>query len=313
MIETRLNIPTSFFDEEVRNDFLVTREVKKLWAVELDLLAELDRVCKKHGLRYAANGGTLLGAIRHKGFIPWDDDIDVMMPRSDYEKLIKLAPTEFTSPYYLESIHSDPETLMWFAKLKNSATAAIEYPYNPERNQGIFIDIFPLDNVADDGRKVLEQRKRALRYRKLSAIIGYTFTKYKPEDSLFRQMQVSCLKVVFKLLGIGFPKAVEYFFKSENALRHYNGTETSYFSTTLGLHLDKPLYDKVLLNDFDHLEVVPFEFFQIPVPPHYEQNLNEMYGNWRDFVKGTSLHSLQMFDTDRSYKEVMNDYFQSRK
>ena len=56
MMETRLNIPASFFDEEVRNDFLVTREVKKLWAVELDLLAELDRVCKKHGLKYAANG-----------------------------------------------------------------------------------------------------------------------------------------------------------------------------------------------------------------------------------------------------------------
>ena len=241
MMETRLNIPASFFDEEVRNDFLVTREVKKLWAVELDLLAELDRVCKKHGLKYAANGGTLLGAIRHKGFIPWDDDIDVMMPRCDYEKLIKLAPTEFASPYYLESIHSDAETLMWFAKLKNSATAAIEYPYNPERNQGIFIDIFPLDNVADDARKVLEQRKLALRYRKLSAIIGYTFTRYKPKDSLFRRLQVSCLKVLFKLLGIGFPKAVEYFFKAEDTLRQYNGTKTSYFSTTLGLHLDKPL------------------------------------------------------------------------
>lgn len=82
----------AFFREEVRSGFLVTEKRKKVWAIELEILDLFDKVCRKYGLKWYAYYGTLLGAVRHQGFIPWDDDIDVVMFRDDYEKLKLVAP-----------------------------------------------------------------------------------------------------------------------------------------------------------------------------------------------------------------------------
>ena len=107
MIELNINIPDSFLDEEERCGYIVSKQMKEVWAVELDLLAELLRVCKKHGIKVFASGGTMLGAIRHKGFIPWDDDIDMMMFRSDYDKLCAIAAEEFVEPYFFQTEYTD--------------------------------------------------------------------------------------------------------------------------------------------------------------------------------------------------------------
>ena len=100
MVELNIHIPHDFINDEVRCDYTVSSKIKEVWAVELDLLNQLDIVCKAHNLKYFAGAGTLLGAVRHKGFIPWDDDIDVYMLRSDYDKLIALA-CAFKEPYFL--------------------------------------------------------------------------------------------------------------------------------------------------------------------------------------------------------------------
>ncbi len=138
-------LPESFLNEETRNGFLVTRERKKLWAVLLDLLLQFDSVCKKHGLRYFLNSGSLLGAIRHKGFIPWDDDIDVEMPRDDYEKLMTLSD-EYKYPYFLQTPFTDKNSAYSFAKLRNSnTTMASKHFAFQDMNHGVLIDIFPYD------------------------------------------------------------------------------------------------------------------------------------------------------------------------
>ena len=79
------------FEEEIRDGYLVTERVKKIWYTEINLLIAFDRMCKEYNLKYSVCYGTLLGAIRHKGFIPWDDDIDVFMMRDDYNKMLKIA------------------------------------------------------------------------------------------------------------------------------------------------------------------------------------------------------------------------------
>ena len=134
-----------FFREEERCGFLVTTERKKMWAVELDLLDQFNAVCSKHGLRYWLDGGSLLGSVRHRGFIPWDDDIDVSMLRADYEKLLTLSDT-FSTPYFLQIPGQDKDYFYGVTKLRNSNTSQIvEIFQHREFNHGICLDIFPVD------------------------------------------------------------------------------------------------------------------------------------------------------------------------
>ena len=154
-------LPASFFREETICDFLVTQERKKIWAITLDLLFKFDEVCHRHNLKYFMAFGSLLGAIRHNGFIPWDDDIDVVMPRADYE-MLKLLNREFEAPYFLQYPGEDGGYFFSFAKLRNSNTSGISWAFRDETfNQGMFLDIFPIDNCklesADVNWKIINQ------------------------------------------------------------------------------------------------------------------------------------------------------------
>ena len=125
MVELKLKLPEHFLEEEVREDYTVPAKMKEVWAVQLDLLAELMRVCEAHGIQYYADAGTLLGAVRHRGYIPWDDDLDVMMMRPDYEKLCAAASGEFRDPYFFQTQETEPGTLREHAQLRNSMTTGI--------------------------------------------------------------------------------------------------------------------------------------------------------------------------------------------
>ena len=103
MVPLQLKIDETFFLPEERNGYMVSSEMKKVWAVELDLLNEFARVCDKYRLKWFAHAGTMLGAVRHHGFIPWDDDIDVVMPREDYERLCSIGSSEFSRPYFFQN------------------------------------------------------------------------------------------------------------------------------------------------------------------------------------------------------------------
>ena len=117
-------ISKDFLKSEIREEFFVDEKRKKIWAVELDILLLFDTLCKEHNLTYFLMHGTLLGAVRHKGFIPWDDDIDVVMPREDYDKFLKLAG-EIEQPYFLQTPITDEESGFSIAKLKNSNTTCL--------------------------------------------------------------------------------------------------------------------------------------------------------------------------------------------
>ncbi len=108
-----------------------------------------DAVCRKHGLRYSMEGGTLLGAVKYGGFVPWDDDVDVVMPRADYEQLLQLAPSELGERFFLQSYHNIPRFPLNYAKICYNGTALGNYAYShiKEMHHGVFIDIFPLDCV----------------------------------------------------------------------------------------------------------------------------------------------------------------------
>lgn len=137
--------------EEIRDGFKISQKRKSIWNIELNLLLKLDEICKSLNLRYFLDSGTLLGAVRHHGFIPWDDDLDVVMLREDYDKLVACAKQYFVGDYELQIITYDPLYPGIHAKIRYKKSTAIlkSWLFN-DLDQGIFLDIFPLDGVPDD-------------------------------------------------------------------------------------------------------------------------------------------------------------------
>ena len=195
MVDLKIKLPDSFFEPEERYGYVTNREMKELWAVELDLLCEFDRVCKKLGIQYFLDGGTLLGAVRDGRFIPWDDDIDTIMLREDYDKLKKYGPAEFQEPYFLQNAYTDVDYRRGMCQLRRSDTTFIlkrEIEKHLPFNQGICIDIFCLDGIPPENEiDSFFEEKQALRKR-----IGDT-AKLPGHDSLevrelFRQYEEIC-------------------------------------------------------------------------------------------------------------------------
>ena len=130
---------------------LSDEQLYRLQRVELELLKEFDRICRKNGINYSITGGTLLGAVRHGGFIPWDDDADVSMLRSEYEKFVSVCDTELDSTkYYFQDIDRTKGYRWGYGKLRRKDTLFLrEYQEHMPYEQGIFIDVFPRDGVPD--------------------------------------------------------------------------------------------------------------------------------------------------------------------
>ena len=126
-------------------------ELKKLQMVLLDMLSEVDRICRKHDINYTMIGGTLLGAIRYKGFIPWDDDVDVSMMRSEYEKFKNVCSTDLDHDrFFLQDNTTDPEYRWGYARLRRKDSEFIRVGQeHMKMKTGIFLDIYPGDKVPD--------------------------------------------------------------------------------------------------------------------------------------------------------------------
>lgn len=125
-------------------------ELRKLQLVELELLVEFDRICRKHNIRYSLTGGTLLGAVRHKGFIPWDDDADISMLRSEYDRFRLVCKMELDSKFYFQDMENTNGYRWGYGKLRKKGTVFLrENQEHMPYEQGVFIDIFPRDGVPD--------------------------------------------------------------------------------------------------------------------------------------------------------------------
>ncbi|WP_313154025.1 LicD family protein [Lacrimispora sp.] len=136
--------------------------LRQMQMIQLECLIEIDRICRKHGIEYSIDGGTLLGAVRHKGFIPWDDDIDIIMGRDAYEKLFKICQNELDSKrFFLQEHRTDKHYRVGYPRLRRNNTVYQRAGHERMNyHGGVFIDIFVLDNVPDN--RVLRDLHRAL-------------------------------------------------------------------------------------------------------------------------------------------------------
>jgi lipopolysaccharide cholinephosphotransferase len=131
-------------------DGLTADERAKLHVHLMDAFVEFDRVCRAQNIPYYLVAGTLLGAVRHQGIIPWDDDIDVGLLRRDYERFVRVAPPELGDRYFLQTSESDPDYFLCFAKIRVNGTKVLEASsIDCDMHHGAYIDIFPLDNIPE--------------------------------------------------------------------------------------------------------------------------------------------------------------------
>lgn len=292
-----MNFTESFFKEELRSGFRVNEKRKKVWAVELQLLEKFDEVCRKYDLTYYAYYGTLLGAVRHQGFIPWDDDIDVVMFREDYEKFQAVAPAEFIEPYFFQNSYTD-QMLWFFSKIRDSRTTAIEFSAR-NLNQGIFIDVFPLDDVPDGVHEefltVLEVQRE----------IWYTINNPKKiliDLEAGKQFTLDT-DILLSLIKMDRSQRLREF---ETFSLSYAGQSERVNLITSELSQDH--YKSVKREWFQEKIYLPFEGIQIPAPAEYDKILKQSYGDYHQFVPGGTAHEGMIIDPDIPYKEYFEKY-----
>lgn len=288
-------------EEETIDGYVVSSEIKKLWAAEMDLAQKLFEVCKKYNLRIWADGGTLLGAVRHKGFIPWDDDMDFCMMREDYNKLVEIGPKEFKEPYFFQSIYTD-NTWGSMVKIRNNNTAMVDSKYKEwkDRNYGIFIDVFVLDAIPNNKKTFVKEYNTVRKKRKLLTKYGVYKPSYKTARAVLRTLVVKAYFIFHD------------YYKTQNSivdlLSSYKLSHNKYcslidFYARSNFPLKKVYYREIEWYK-DTIEL-PFCDMMVPAPKDYHELLSCMYGDYLKPVKGGAIHSMICYDCDRSYKEVI--------
>ena len=309
MVPINLEIESSFFLPEERDGYLVSTEMKQVWAVELDLLNEFAQVCKKNNLKWFAHAGTMLGAVRHHGFIPWDDDIDVTMPRDDYERFCIIAPNEFNGPYFFQTDDTDKFFCRNFARLRNSETTAIQigereraFPYN----QGIFIDIFPYDNISDDD----SQLKSDILQIETLANSAWQFRDMvyfylpKKDKGLRKRANYLIKHLWYKYFNkSGGGNYLNMLQQHKKLVTGHNREETRRVGEMIIPPLGRHIWEKEWIYETIS---VPFEMLQINVPSDYAQCLNASFGtDWKTPKQAGNYHGKMLFDVNRPYTEYL--------
>jgi len=263
-IEKRLK---DTFEKKLESD----KKLRKLQKTELEILMELDRVCRKHNLRYYIVGGTLIGAVRTGGFIPWDDDIDVSMPREDFDKLLSLKD-EFSENFFLQTHKTEKECYFFYAKLRKNGTYFGEDKFEHTGiHKGIFMDIFPLDFISDKG---IVQK---LCFKSFSLINAFICSKKKTSEFLYKNMSLPFI-VTFRLIQCILPLPLLYGLRTLIAKLTKALSNKRLVASLAGFHgYPKEIAPFELWDEGTDIE---FEGKTVRAPKEYKTLLSHMFGDY---------------------------------
>ena len=273
---------------------LTEEQENKLKSIQLLMLKEFIRVCEKLNLKYFIIAGTLIGAVRHKGFIPWDDDIDVAMKREDYEIFIRKAQKEFSERYFVQTFHSEPDVPFNFCKIRDNETTFVEYSMkNIKINHGVGLDVFPLDYVPETDKDL---RKFYLKKRILSNNIAKIYTI--PNINLKYKIKNFARKSLF--LFFPYRKAV---LKRDILYRSVKNSD--YIANFCGIYGQKEICPKWWFDETIELE---FEGIKVKAPKQYDLMLRQIYGDYMQLPpmeKRKAHHYAYLIDLERNFKDYI--------
>ena len=194
----------SYFEDEVRDGFFVPAEMKRAWAAELEVLSEVDKICKKHNIQYFADWGTLLAAVRHEGFIPWDDDLDIVMKRDDYNRFMELAQTELPEGFSAYNFRNHDDFWLFLGRVVGKQRICFEEEHLERFHQFPYIvgvDIFVLDYVSRDKETERKRDELALHTIALADMIGAGEVRQDIREQEFRKLEQICGVQIHRELG----------------------------------------------------------------------------------------------------------------
>lgn len=250
-------------------------KIKDAQKVELEILLEFDRICKKHNLNYFLYSGTLLGAIRHNGFIPWDDDIDVCMLRKDYDKFMKIAKNDLKDKYFLQNYKTDKNYPLQFAKLRKNNTLYTEINLsNLDMHHGVFIDIFPYDNTKPN--TFLGNVQRTI----TEKMIVINLCRNKKRNMQAKSKLVKVVRMFwYYLLKIIPKRIIDTTITKVSTM--FNKESTGYISD-LSSSKNKTGYERFTIKKeaLDDSIACKFEGYMFPVPEQYDYVLTKYYGDY---------------------------------
>lgn len=275
---------------------------------QFEILIEFIKVCDKHNLSYFMVGGSCLGAVRHKGFIPWDDDIDVGMLPKDYEKFLEVAPKEFeNTKYFLQTWRSDPNYIYGYAKIRDNSTTFIENIYKYHRmNHGVWIDIFPIYPITDknvEKQKLMPYLRRFL-WQVNFSYIGSLIRKVRKE-TWFKDILLNIVAGPFTLFNIN-----HYRQKKMEEMFHRVPWEKAtlcgnWYYAWSGIVEGLPPYV------FEETEMMDFETIKVRVLKHYDEYLTCLYGDYMKLPpedKRQGHHYNSGLDLNKPYKEYIKEH-----
>lgn len=274
-------------------------ELRELQLLELEIAREIRRICNKNSISFFIIGGTLLGAVRHNGFIPWDDDLDIGMLRDDYNRFLEIAPRELDSRFFLQTTESDSGYYHVFSKVRLNGTHMYEIANGAQKkHDGIFVDIFPYDRVVEE--KALSK----LYTLKLKILGKMTLLKHSYD---LNALTSNPLSKVFNMLLKYFPISTS---KVDRIMdkEMFDDINGKYLMERDGMFKGSLIFPCEYIYDLTELQ---FENELFPAPKEYDKYLRQAYG---DYMKLPPLedrligHSVLSIELERELKSYFRDY-----
>lgn len=286
-----LDFPKNYFDEEVRSGFKISHMMKCTWAAQLKVLLVIEEICKRHNLQYYAIFGTLLGAVRHKGFIPWDDDMDIAMKREDYIRFFIYAKEELPAGYRILSPYTNKEWEESFSRIVNSNKIDI----SEERLNEFYgcpfvvgIDIFPLDNLPQNPqiRKVQNNMLEiAQGCTQIMTYLTHCGEKDLEVDDTYKENLAEGIKILSDFTGIKREQGISlstWLLRMFDAVCMIGNSENSDVVGAFQIQCGNSLTEEITMDSLSQTIKMDFETIALDVPIGYEEVLKNVYGRYRE-------------------------------